>query len=299
VSELDWDDLRYFLHAARERSLAKAARRLGVKHTTVGRRLAALERALKTPLVLRGPAGLRLTPAGEALLPKAEDTARAVQAAELAVAEQRSRVRLAVPSGYTSLLTPGLGRLRAEHPTLVLELVSGARPVDLKNGEADLALRNGPITDPDLVARKVGTAGWSVYAAHDYLRRRGRPSSVDDLSGHDVVGYDAALQNIPAAQWLEARTARANVVLRSREMTDMLMAVTSGLGIGVLPCGLGDPSPQLERLTQDVIATRQISLVYLKEARASDNVRAVITYVTDVMKEHARLVSGTSSSRKG
>src|SRR4030095_9713363 len=69
VDDFNWDDLRFFLRAAQTRTLAGAARSIGVEHTTIGRRLSALERALGAPLVLRGPDGLRLTPLGERLVP--------------------------------------------------------------------------------------------------------------------------------------------------------------------------------------------------------------------------------------
>jgi DNA-binding transcriptional LysR family regulator len=298
ADELDWDDLRFFMHASHEKSLAAAGRKLGVKHTTVGRRLASLERTLQTALVLRGPDGLRLTHVGEGFLPLVEAVERAVQAAKSHVAVQRSRVRLAVPSGYTPILSPGLARLREQRPHLVLELVSGARPVDLKKGEADLALRNGPVDDPELLVRKVGIAGWSVYASKDYLLRHERPRNIDDLSGHEVVGYDAALASVPAAQWLEARSAGCNVVLRSREVTDMIAAVVAGIGLGVLPCSLAEMAPELERLTDEVVATRQISLVYRREVRLSRDIRAVMAYVAQVMKEQASAIRGERATKQ-
>jgi DNA-binding transcriptional LysR family regulator len=65
LPELDWDDLRYYLRAARAKTLAGAAREMGVDHTTIGRRLTALERAVGASLVIRGADGLRLTPIGE------------------------------------------------------------------------------------------------------------------------------------------------------------------------------------------------------------------------------------------
>jgi len=71
--DLDWNDLRYFLRAAQSGTLAGAARAMGVDHSTVGRRLSALERALGAPVVLRAPDGLHLTPLGESLMPLAED----------------------------------------------------------------------------------------------------------------------------------------------------------------------------------------------------------------------------------
>ena len=102
---LDWDDLRYFLEAVRASTLAGAARALGVEHTTIGRRLSALERALGASLVLRSPDGLRLTPLGERILPRVEEVERAVSAVREVLRAEETRVRLAVPSGFTPLFT--------------------------------------------------------------------------------------------------------------------------------------------------------------------------------------------------
>lgn len=292
TGDLDWDDLRYFLRATQARTLAGAARAMRVEHTTVGRRLSALERSLGAPLVLRGPDGLQLTPLGERALPLVEEVERAVAKVRALVASQKSRVRLAAPSGFTRLFTEGLARLRVKHPELSLEIISGSRPVDLKKGEADIALRSGRVADDDLVARKLGVSGWSLYASDAYLARKPGPIDPDDLRDHDVIGYDLSLSGVPAAKWIEERATKARIVLRSREMTDMLAAVVSGAGLAVIPCSLGDAEPTLRRLTPKVVATRDIFLVYPREARLSDEVRAVIQFVVDVMREHADRLSG-------
>src|SRR3954451_16018064 len=94
--DLDWDDVRYFLRAAQAKTLAGAARRLGVEHTTIGRRLSALERALGTALVTRGPDGLRLTAFGEQLVPLLEHMDRCARSLPELVSAHKARVRLAV-----------------------------------------------------------------------------------------------------------------------------------------------------------------------------------------------------------
>src|SRR5260221_2992198 len=228
--DLNWDDLRYLLRAIEAKTLAGAARKMRVEHTTIGRRISALERSLGAPLVFRSPDGLNLTPLGEQVAPLVEQVERAVLAVRDLVASQKARVRLAVPSGFTQLFTSGpLAQLRKDHPNLSLELVSGARPVDLKNGEADLALRSGPIADDDLIVRKVGESGWSLYGSEAYLARKSAPIDPNDLTGHELIGYDASLSAVPAAKWIEDRATKATIVLRSREMTDMLTAAFSGV----------------------------------------------------------------------
>jgi DNA-binding transcriptional LysR family regulator len=291
-AELNWDDLRYFLNAVRARTLAGAARQLRVRHTTIGRRLTALERTLGAPLFLRRRDGLTLTRLGASLLPLAERVGEAVAAFSGEVTQQKPRVRLALPSGFTTVFTPRLAELRRRAPDLALELVSGARPVDLSKGEADLAVRHGPIDDSELVVKSLGTSGWSLYGAKAYLARHGAPTSVEDLSGHEVIGYDTSLAAIPAARWVEEHAAQATIVMRSREMTDMLAAAVSGVGLAVLPCMLGDAEPKLRRLTPRVVATRALWLVYRHELRNSEHIRAVARFVTETLKGHATRISG-------
>jgi DNA-binding transcriptional LysR family regulator len=294
-SEFDWDDLRYFIKAAQSQTLAGAARALGKEHTTIGRRLTALERALGAPVFIRAPDGLRLTPFGARLLPLAEEVERAVHAVQELVSSDHGKVRLAVPSGLATLITQYLPKFLHEFPGISLELLSGSHSVNLKKGEAELALRLGPVSDEDLVAQKMGEVGWSLYAANTYLTRR--PILIDlhgqrGLKGHELIGYDDSLASVPGAQWLEKYAGDANIVLRSREMTDMIAAANGGLGIVALPCVLGDAQPLLRRLTDEVIGSRRLSLVYRREMLRVTPVRAVITFIATLMLEHADLISG-------
>jgi DNA-binding transcriptional LysR family regulator len=292
--ELDWNDWRYFLRAAQAGTLAGAARAMGVDHSTVGRRLSALERVLGAPLVIRAPDGLHLTPLGTSLVPLAEEVERAVLAAYGQASHRQTRVRLAMPTGFTRLFSANLERLRLAHPRLIMELVTGAKPVDLKRGEADLAIRTGPVVDEDLIVRPLGESGWSLYAAPAYLARRPAPIDLNDLSGHDLIGFDPTLSAVPAALWIEQRTRGATVVLRSREMSDMQAAALSGAGLAVLPCVGADEETGLVRLTARVLATRNVSLVYPREARLSPTVQAVIRFVLDVMRENAARIAGSA-----
>jgi DNA-binding transcriptional LysR family regulator len=292
TTDLNWDDLRYFLRAFEAKSLAGAARSLGVEHSTVGRRLSALERSLGAPLVLRGPHGLQLTPLGEKLAPLVHDMGRAAAAVDALVNAQKATVRLAVPSGFTRIFADALSRPNAKGLKFSLDILSGARPRDLKQGEADLAIRAAPLADQNLIAGKLCEAGFSLYASAAYLDRRPAPVDPHDLTGHDVIGYHASLSAAPPSRWLEKHAAGAVIVLRSREMTDVLSAALSGIGLAVLPCLLGDAEPALTRLTPQVLAKQNLSLVYPREFRASESMRAAIGFVRAVVRQHALLISG-------
>jgi DNA-binding transcriptional LysR family regulator len=288
---IDWEDLRYFLRAAETKSLSGAARRMGVKHTTLGRRLSSLERSLGATVVTRGPSGLELTPLGERLLPLAAEIDRVVASIAEIAGDDRKNVRLVVPTGFTSLLTPHLSAFRRKAPELALEIVSGARRADVRQGEADLALRVGPVEDEELVVRKAGVVGSALYASRDYLARAGAVDP-DDLAGHDVIAFHRSLGGYPGATWLEARSRRASIAMRSREAADMVEAAKASAGVAVLPCFLADAEPSLVRLTRELVTTRAIALVYRRESRRSREVQAVARFVTDVLTRSAARLRG-------
>src|SRR5262249_8164818 len=149
--------------------------------------------------------GLHLTPLGASLVPLVEAVERAVLAVHEHAAGSHARVRLAMPTGFTALFSENLERLRHTHSHLALELLTGAKPVDLRRGEADLALRSGPVVEDDLIVRPLGESGWSLYASPAYLARHAAPTDLDHLSGHALIGFDPALASVPAAQWIEQR----------------------------------------------------------------------------------------------
>lgn len=251
---MDWNDVRYFLAVHRAGTLAGAARALDVEHSTVSRRLGALERDLGAKLFVRTPDGFTLTAAGESVMPQAETMERAAEAALLRVKGDDARVegvvRLSTSEGFSGYLTKRLAALRERYPGLVIEIVATNRPLDLSRREADLALRMTPATQAELVTRQVGESGWSLYAAEGYLARRGQPASVDDLTGHDAIAFDDSLARTPGAQWLgDGKGAR--VVLRANTLLSAINAATGGFGLVVLPCVLADVEPTLRQQAPD------------------------------------------------
>jgi DNA-binding transcriptional LysR family regulator len=290
--DLDWNDLKHFLAAARAGTLAGAARGLRVEHSTIGRRLTALEDALGAPLFTRGPGGLALTPLGERIAPLVEDVERAVLAVHEIAATAKTRVRLATPSAFARLLTPHFARFGREHPDVTIELLSGSRMVDLKKGEAELAIRAGASEDGDLVTKGLGDMGWSLYASEAYLAGHAAPADPRALAGHDVLGYEARLAALPGPRWIEQHGAGATVVMRCREVSDVLAACVAGLGLAVLPSLLAEAEPALRRLTPEVLGTQRFSLVYRKEVLRAAPVRAVIRFVTDLMRGFRARMSG-------
>ena len=294
VDDFNWDDLRFFLRAAQQKTLAGAARSLGVQHTTIGRRLSVLERAFGAPLVLRGPEGLTLTPLGQRIAPLVLEVERAVSAARAAVKVECARVRLSVPQALTALFTQGLAQLRRDQPEISLEIISDNRPPDLKRGEVDLAVLVRTVIDVDLVRRSLGDIGWSLYATDAYLARHPGPVDATDLSGHEIVALKAESTSAPAAKWLAEHAANATVVSRSNASASLVAAAVAGAGLALLPCFLAEAEPALKRLTPDVLIKHSVSLAYRREVRLAEPVRVAIRFVIDLMRKHAEELRGTT-----
>lgn len=290
--ELNWDDLRYFLLAAKAGTLAGAARSAAVQHTTIGRRLTALERALGAPLFLRGPEGLSLTPLGHSLLPLVLDVERSVSAVHELARGRRARVRLALPSGLIPFFADDFARFGQQHPELTLETVSGGQLLDLQRGAADLAVRSGPIHDEELIGRSLGRVGFSLYGSARYLQDHPAPSDPRELAGHKLIGYGGELASTPAALWLQAHAGEAVTVLRANEIAAMFDAAISGVGLAVLPCMVADIEPRLQRLTPEVLAQRELWLVYRRENRQNEAVRLTANFLVQVMRKRAGQITG-------
>jgi DNA-binding transcriptional LysR family regulator len=296
---LDWNDLRYLLAIARHGTLAAAARALGVEHTTVGRRLSGLETALAAKLFTRGPDGFALTRAGGEIVPLAEEMERSAGAIERRVSGEDARiagnVRLTTSEAVSGYLVTQFASLRERHPELMVEILSGNRAYDLLRGEADLAVRVRDTSDPELISRRIASAGWSLYASPAYVARKALLADPADLAGHDVIGFDQSLAFVPGALWLEKHAGGASVVLRGNSIVAVLNAATFGLGIAVLPCFLGDRAPGLERLTPQVTGSREVSLVVHPDLVKVARVRAVMDCVVAAFTRDALLWSGEVS----
>lgn len=279
----DWNDITYLLAVAQHGSTLAAARHLGVNQSTVQRRLVQLEQQLGLRLVERSPSGYRLTPAGMAVLPAAEQVAVSVETFQHAAkdAAHAGILRLTCPEPIAIRLTRAglVERFHSSHPGLRIEFVLADRYIDLVKGEADVALRSGDTTD-DLVGRKVADSIWAVYASRSYVESKGAPTSVSALRDHTLIGFDDSLANHRLSSWLRQIAPRAQYAARSNSVLGLVSAVKSGVGLAALPTALGDAEEDLVRVLGPVQElTRDWRLLAHADARHLPRVDAFFEFV--------------------
>ena len=287
----DWDGLRYFRAVARSGTLSAAARQLRVQHTTVARRVDALERSLGARLFLRNARGYTLTRVGQTLLESVQAVSMQVeQVARLADGQDVQMdgvVRVATADALAKhLVLPALQPLLRAHRGLTVELVSDTRQHDLARREADLALRIGASSDTQLVGRRLAALGFGLYAACERPRRL-------NLKRAQFVMFDEVVGKLPHEAWLAEHAPDARVVLRSNRQETLIEAVRLGVGLGILPCVVADGDPTLQRLLgPERVFSRDLWLLAHPDVQGSRRVRAVIEAIAARIARSASQVSG-------
>ncbi|HSV58731.1 MAG TPA: LysR family transcriptional regulator [Variovorax sp.] len=247
---MDWDNLRYFLELARSGTLVSAARRMGVDHTTVARRIQALEKEVGTALFSREAGGHRLTEAGRRLQPQVEAMESAFLAVESAAppasAGLSGLVRIGATEGFgTVVLAPQLARFAQQHPALVIDLLAMPRLVHLSRREADIVISlERPARGP-VVVTKLCDYTLHLYASQEYLAAHPPIAAREDLRGHTFISYVDDLLFSKELQYLDELYRPDSFALRSTSILAQHCAVAGGAGIAVLPAFLAEGDARL------------------------------------------------------
>lgn len=297
---IDWDDVRYFLAAARGGSVRAAARRLGVNHATVLRRIAQLEERLGAQMFEKLPSGYRLTPAGEEVLELAEQMETSSLQLETRVFGRDQSVRgllrvTMTPVLATHLLMPDLADFARLHPDIEMEILSSGELANLTNRDADVAVRvvyDRKTLPLNLHGLKGPEVFGGVYISRDRLAewRAGAPDPIRWI----VIGA----HGIP--DWAsDGEVGTTGVPFRVTDAAGEIAAVRQGLGITTLPCFVGDADPLLMRVPgTELHMYGTLWTLTQGETRKTKRVRLFKDFVSRRLAAHAPLLAGMSISRE-
>ncbi len=297
---MDWDNLRYFLELSRTGTLAAAARRLAVEHTTVSRRIQALEKQMGAALFARDAGGHRLTEAGRQLLPAVEAMETAVLGAERTAPAAHEGpsglVRVGATEGFgTLILAPQLAQLTRRHPHLSVDLLALPRMVNLSRREADIVISLERPTRGSVIVSKLSDYALYLYGQREYLARKPLVATPEDLRHHDFVSYVDDLLFTKELQFLDALHRPERFAFRSTSITAQYEAVRAGAGLAVLPAFLADRDPVLARvLPQQGRFTRTFWMSMPSEAKHFARMQVTWAFLREaVAAQHGLLLPGT------
>lgn len=298
----DWDDLSLFLTLARHRSLSQTARVLALTHSTVGRRIKALEAALGAKLFERTANGFLLTDDGETLLRQAEGVEAHVAGIAAAFGGEEAQVggtiRVATMEAFGSLfLAPRLGRLYQRHPSVRVELVTASHWINLSKREADVLISFPKPRGHRIGSEKIGEFALFLYASHDYIARFGMPRTVADLKDHRFIDYIDELVVIPAVRWLSDVLRDQETVFRSTSLVAQYNAALGGLGITMQPTFVAADDPRLVPiLPGQIMVKRDFWLSVHDDLAHIPRVRLVLGFLRDLIAENAAFLNGAAAS---
>jgi molybdate transport repressor ModE-like protein len=285
---LDWDDLRVFLAVARSGSLAGGARQLRTSQATAWRRVHALEEALGVKLFERRSTGYALTNAGANLLGALDGVQRTIEGVrrQVAAGEDASEgeVRLAVPDFVGLMVANAASALAAEHPRLVVELITDNPTRGLHVRDVDVAVRPERRQADGFTLEGVFSIPYGLYAAPAYLERHGHPRAIDDLDGHRLIAFDHAMTHIAPKPWMRAGGRGAAIVFRSNSPRARLLAARAGLGLVMLPEPMVRDTPGLQLVVPaENVGRLDVMLFVATELRREPRVAAVRDFVAGLL----------------
>ena len=288
---MDWDKLKSFHAAAEAGSLTAAGERLGISQSAVSRQIAALEEQLGVSLFQRHARGLVLTDAGHTLHRSTGDMATAAQGASAALRDQQDVAQgeliVTAPVAFgTTWLVPRLGEFVRQNPEMRIDLrLDDGEHYDLLKLEAECAIRLWAADKADLIQRKLATVATNLYASPEYVKQYGMPRTPQDLDNHRIIAYGAADSPITQMSYVQ-RVGRDDAEQREASLTvnnvsAMLRAVESGLGIADLPDYMVTIVPRLVRVLEDFTGpTFDLYFIYPSDLKRSKRIAAFRDFLT-------------------
>lgn len=290
-TDIDWQDVQYFVALARHGTLSATARALRVNHATVARRIASLEALLGHSIFDRRAIGYALTAEGKALIKYAnvmDEAALSILRRLDAGTELSGRVRLAAGRVLAERFL--IDRLRAFHeryPAIDLEVIGGSRVVSLAKREADIALRYGSPKDSELVARRVARLTFGLYASpayHDKVKAGQSPA---------FIGFDENSEFIAEAKWLKQQFGDRRFSFRTSSQTTQAAAARAGYGIALLPKYVVETNETglMEITARENLPERDVWLIIRRDLTKVPRVRVVADYLVKLFQRERRLLS--------
>lgn len=287
---MQWDDLRIFLAVAREGSITGAAKRLGVQHSTVSRRLRSLEDQLGTRLIERKKSGYELSEAGEELQLSAKKIELEILEFEGAKSGQdvgaAGELRVsAINNMASTVLMPFFASFSDAYPKIELHLQVTNKFVKLAERDADIAIRltNTPLDT--LIGTRLTTVASAVYGSRDYCAGVQAGETPPKWLGIECCGFHIS--------WTKEACPQKDHSFYVDDTLLTVAALKAGAGLAYLPCFMGDSEPSLVRFeAPKPVHELGLWLVYHKDLRRTKRVRLFREHMQQQISQQRALFEG-------
>jgi DNA-binding transcriptional LysR family regulator len=289
-----FDSMRLLVRVVERQSFSAAASDLGLPRSSATTAIKQLEARLGVRLLQRTTRQVTPTLEGEIYYRRCKAILAEIEDAEAALGggEVRGLLRVDVhgPMARTFVL-PGLPAFLARHPGLTLHIGEGDRFVDIVREGYDCVIRAGEIADSDLIVRRLGLAHEGTFASPDYLARRGVPRTIDDLAGHEMIGFASSRtgQVLPLEFMVGNELRTVTLPSRITVTNSETYAALARLGFGLMQAPRyhyasdAEQGRLVEVLADCPPSPTPISVLYPKSRQLSPRVRAFIDWVVETV----------------
>lgn len=298
---LDWDGLRYFLEVARCQRVSAAAQRLGVRHSTVSRRIHALERELDTLLFDKSKsAGYTLTEDGIRFLTYVEQVESTLFTAREQISGQSGALSGHLRVGSTEglgnyVLAPLMADFQRRYPSITLDIMPVPRFISLSKREADIVIAlERPQRGPYLCTKLVDYS-LKLYGSTAYLASVAPIRNTGDLAAHSFIGYVEELLFSDHLRYLDDIVATQRVIFKSTSVIAQYHAALQGRSLAVLPCFMAAQDPRLQAVLDDeILITRSFWMYCHEDLRHSARVMTLWDFLKQAVQLNTPLLRGES-----
>ena len=296
---VDWDDYRFFSEIAEHGSVRGAAGALGVNASTVTRRLEQLEDNLGVSLFKRSNRGLSITTEGVEVAQRTEQIAAQFRIMEAAIKgrDQRiaGRIRIVVPDILaTRLLLPDLSVFTELYPDIDLELMPGYQALDpsvvVASDAADIIVRATDNPPETMIGRRIGPIALAGYASREFAERHQDLDVTSGLPWVDWAGPGEVAQQYENLR--ERYFPGVKVAIRCDQIEMQRAALLSNIGMGILPCLVGNSDSRLVRLQQmPVMAGPNLWVLTHPASRSVRRIQLFLAFLRDTLVGHAEVLA--------
>jgi DNA-binding transcriptional LysR family regulator len=300
IRRLSADDLLVLLAVGRSGRYVTAAEELGINHTTIARRIAALEQSLGGRLLARVGNGWELTDLGREALSAAETVESAVR--KLAADQEGTRrlegvVRMSATDGFSAYIAaPAAAQVQRSHPAVAVEIVATTRRATQQRSGLDIEVVVGEPQVHRAQAIRLGDYALGLYGSRDHLVRYGTPRSRSDLTDRPLVYFIDSMLQVDDLDLARSVAPDMRESVTSTNVFVHVEATRASAGLGLLPCFMADRHDDLVRVLPDAVAL-QLSywLVTRAETLRRPEVAAVVAAIRSRMEEQRDVLLGVAS----
>jgi len=289
----NWDDIRYFLAVARCGNLSTAAKELGVNHSTISRRIQAMEERHGVRLFERLPSGYEMNAAASSIYELALELEAKNQQVFRHLFGQDNRlqgeINLTMPHDiFDYILSNDLVEFKQRQPDILLNLFVAKGVKNLAAREADVAIRLTAEPPDYLIGKKVANLQHGIYARAD----------MDLTTKVSIITWNGE-SDLPV--WAKEHYPGARVAMRVDDLYSMYAAVKSGAGIARMPCYLPDVmgDSSVERLPIKIpLSQWGVWVLSHVDLRNTAKVRCCREFLTEGLVQRKSLFEGGESQFK-